>query len=68
MALFATFPINMIMQYCGVSWWNDARWPDVPNGGYLYGEKVYQILSLVAKSLLLWLVVGGVNQPNAYTQ
>ena len=33
------------------------------NGGYYYGEKVYQILSLVAKSLLIWLIVGGTAQP-----
>ena len=36
-------------------------------GGYLYGERSYQIQSLVSKSILLWLVVGGVNQPNQYT-
>ena len=33
------------------------------NGGYYYGEKVYQVLSLVAKSLLIWQIVGGTNQP-----
>jgi hypothetical protein len=36
-------------------------------GGYYFGEKVYQILSLVAKSLLLWLVYGGSSQPDNYT-
>jgi hypothetical protein len=34
--------------------------------GYLYGEKIYQVLSLVAKSLLLWLVVGGANSPSEF--
>jgi Heliorhodopsin len=67
MVLFATFPVNMILQYCSVGWWCDHKYPDLPNGGYLFGEKVYQVLSLVAKSLLLWLVIGGVNQPNPYT-
>lgn len=68
LALFFTFPINMWLQYRGIGWWSDARWPDVDNGGYLFGEKVYQVLSLVAKSLLLWLVIGGSNQPSASTQ
>jgi hypothetical protein len=35
------------------------------NGGYYYGEKVYQILSLVAKSLLIWEIIGGTSQPQA---
>jgi hypothetical protein len=30
-------------------------------------QRAYQVQSLVSKSLLLWLVIGGVNQPNAYT-
>jgi hypothetical protein len=30
---------------------------------YAYGERVYQILSLVAKTLLAWLVFGGIFQP-----
>lgn len=70
LALFLTFPVNMWLQYKGVGWWGNARWADsgIDNGGYLFGEKVYQILSLVAKSLLLWLVIGGANQPNTYTQ
>lgn len=70
LALFLTFPINMWLQYKGVGWWSNARWADsgIDNGGYFFGEKVYQVLSLVAKSLLLWLVIGGSNQPNAYTQ
>lgn len=66
--VFQTFPINMVGQYAQVWWWNDARWPGLDRGGYYFGERVYQILSLVAKTLLLWLVIGGVNQPNAYTR
>jgi Heliorhodopsin len=33
------------------------------NGGYYFGEKVYQILSLVAKTLLIWWIVAGTAQP-----
>lgn len=50
---FNTFPINMILQYKGVGKWKD----------YLYGERVYIILSLVAKSFLAWLVLFGAMQP-----
>ncbi|KXS18535.1 hypothetical protein M427DRAFT_53907 [Gonapodya prolifera JEL478] len=60
--MFNTFPINMIGQYMRRGFWADK---DFPGSGYYKGEKVYQVLSLVAKSLLLWLVVGGANQPNA---
>jgi len=65
-AMFNCFAINMFLQLRGLGWWrNKSRgW----NDGYIFGEKVYQILSLAAKSLLLWLVIGGTNQPNAYTQ
>ena len=31
--------------------------------GVVYGERMYQILSLVAKTLLAWLVFAGVFQP-----
>lgn len=50
---FNTFPVNMILQYKGVGKWKD----------YLYGERVYIILSLVAKSFLAWLVLFGAMQP-----
>ena len=50
---FNTFPINMILQYKEVGKWKD----------YLYGERVYIILSLVAKSALAWLVLFGAMQP-----
>lgn len=50
---FNTFPINMILQYKKVGKWKD----------YIYGERVYIILSLVAKSILAWLVLFGAMQP-----
>ena len=52
--LFNTFPINMVLQYKKVGRWKD----------YLYGERGYIILSLVAKSLLAWLVFAGTLQPS----
>jgi hypothetical protein len=50
---FNTFPINMILQYKKVGKWKD----------YLYGERTYIVLSLVAKSFLAWLVLFGAMQP-----
>lgn len=50
---FNTFPINMILQYKGIGKWKN----------YLYGERVYITLSLVAKTLLAWLVLFGAMQP-----
>jgi len=50
---FNTFPINMILQYKGTGKWKD----------YLYGERTYIVLSLVAKSILAWLVLFGAMQP-----
>jgi hypothetical protein len=50
---FNTFPVNMILQYKKVGKWED----------YLYGERVYIVLSLVAKSILAWLVLFGAMQP-----
>jgi hypothetical protein len=44
--LFNCFSINMILQYKRVGPWRD----------YLFGEKVYIILSLTAKALLAWQV------------
>ena len=51
---FNTFPINMILQYLGVGKWKN----------YLYGERVYIILSLVGKTFLAWLVFFGTMQPS----
>jgi hypothetical protein len=50
---FNSFAVNMILQYKKVGPWKD----------YLYGEKVYIILSLVAKSLLAWQVFAGTLRP-----
>ncbi|RYE85341.1 MAG: hypothetical protein EOO65_00590 [Methanosarcinales archaeon] len=65
--MFLTFPINMILQYLRVGPYAPRKWGTSGHSGYYFGEKVYQILSLVAKSLLLWLVVGGFNSPNEFT-
>jgi hypothetical protein len=51
--LFMNLASNMVVQYKGVGRWRD----------YLYGERVYIILSLVAKTLLAWLVFAGVFAP-----
>jgi hypothetical protein len=51
---FNTFPINMILQYL-----KKGKWVH-----YLYGERGYIILSLVAKSVLAWLVLVGALQPS----
>lgn len=50
---FNLFPINMILQYKKVGKWRN----------YLYGERGYIILSLVAKSVLAWIAFAGVMQP-----
>lgn len=50
---FNLFPINMILQYKKIGKW----------ANYLYGEKTYIVLSLVAKTVLAWLVFSGVMQP-----
>jgi len=51
--LFNIFAVNMVLQYKGVRRWKD----------YLYGERVYIILSFVAKTILAWLVFAGVFAP-----
>jgi len=47
---FNIFALNMILQYKKVGPWRD----------YLFGEKVYIVLSLTAKSLLAWQVFSAV--------
>ena len=42
--LFNTFSVNMVLQYKRVGKWSS----------YVYGEKVYITISLIAKSLLAW--------------
>ena len=50
---FNTFPVNMYLQYKGVGKFKN----------YLYGERGYIVLSLVAKTILTWLVLFGAFQP-----
>jgi hypothetical protein len=47
---FNCFAVNMVLQYKKVGAWRD----------YLFGEKVYIILSLTAKALLAWQVFANV--------
>ena len=53
--LFFSFGLNQWLQYRGVGRWSD----------YLYGEKTYLVLSLVAKSLLAWQIYGGSLAPDS---
>lgn len=46
---FNSFAVNMFLQYKKIGPWKD----------YLFGERGYQVLSLVAKSALAWLVFMG---------
>lgn len=50
---FNLFAVNMILQYKKIGKWKD----------YLYGEKMYIVLSLVAKSALAWQVFAGTLRP-----
>lgn len=50
---FNCFALNMVLQYKKIGPWKE----------YLYGERAYIILSLVAKSLLAWQVFAGTLRP-----
>lgn len=50
---FNCFAINMVLQYKKLGRWNN----------YLYGEKAYIVLSLLAKSALAWQVFAGTLRP-----
>lgn len=50
---FNIFAINMVLQYKKVGRWKD----------YLFGERVYIILSLSAKTVLAWLIFAGTLAP-----
>lgn len=50
---FNCFAVNMFLQYKKIGPWKN----------YLYGERAYIILSLVAKSLLAWQVFAGTLRP-----
>jgi hypothetical protein len=47
--LFFSFAVTMVLQYRRVGPWRD----------YVFGERVYLLLSLVAKSALAWQVFAG---------
>jgi hypothetical protein len=50
---FNVFALNMVFQYRRAGRWRD----------YLYGERVYMLLSLFAKSALAWQVFAGTLRP-----
>jgi hypothetical protein len=50
---FNIFAINMVLQYKKIGPWRN----------YLFGERVYIILSLTAKSVLCWLIWAGTLAP-----
>ncbi len=50
---FNMFAVNMFLQYRKIGPWRD----------YLFGERMYIILSLTAKSLLAWQVFAGTLRP-----
>lgn len=50
---FNCFAINMYLQYKKIGKWKD----------YVFGERVYMLLSLVAKSALAWQVFAGTLRP-----
>jgi hypothetical protein len=51
---FNVFAVNMVLQYRRVGRWRD----------YLFGERVYLWLSLLAKSALAWQVFAGTLRPS----
>jgi hypothetical protein len=50
---FNLFAVNMFLQYKKIGKWKE----------YLYGERMYVVLSLVAKSALAWQVFAGTLRP-----
>jgi hypothetical protein len=50
---FNIFAVNMVLQYKKVGPWKD----------YLFGERVYIILSLLAKTALAWMIFAGTLAP-----
>lgn len=54
LVFFNIFAINMYLQYKKVGKWAD----------YLFGERVYIILSLAAKTTLAWLIFSGIFAPS----
>jgi len=52
---FMSFAVNMVLQYKRVGRWRD----------YLFGEATYILLSLISKSLLVWLVFANTLVPTS---
>ncbi len=50
---YIVFAIDMFLQYKKIGPWKD----------YLFGERVYVMLSLVAKTLLAWQIFSGTLRP-----
>jgi hypothetical protein len=50
---FNIFAVNMVLQYKKVGPWKD----------YLFGERVYIVLSLLAKTALAWMIFSGTLAP-----
>jgi hypothetical protein len=50
---FMSFAVNMYLQYKGKGKWSD----------YLFGEKGYMVLSLLAKTALAWQIFAGTLRP-----
>jgi hypothetical protein len=50
---FNIFAVNMVLQYKKIGPWKD----------YLFGERVYIILSLTAKTVLAWIIFAGTLAP-----
>jgi hypothetical protein len=50
---FNIFAVNMVLQYKKVGRWKD----------YLFGERVYIVLSLTAKTVLAWIIFAGTLAP-----
>jgi hypothetical protein len=50
---FNTFAVNMYLQYKKIGPWKD----------YLYGERAFIVLSLVAKTVLAWMIFAGTLAP-----
>lgn len=53
LVLFVGFGVNQALQYAQVGRWRS----------YLFGESTYITLSLVAKSLLAWIIYANVLRP-----
>jgi hypothetical protein len=55
LVFFFSFGLNQWLQYRQIGRWSS----------YLFGEKTYLVLSLVAKSVLAWQIFGGSLAPDS---